>query len=138
MIPAVFMILDTLPLTANGKVDRKRLPDPPAAYLAPPLDLKDTNKALTGQIARLVASILRIDAVDPAVNLMDVGATSIDMVRIVNLLERELNFRPDIIEFYRSPTVVDLARFYEAHLLWSQKAGISSPTAYEDREEGEI
>ena len=138
MIPAVFMLLDALPLTANGKIDRKRLPDPSAAYLVPPSDLKATNTAFTGQIAGLVASILSIDAVDPTVNLMDIGATSIDMVRIVNLLERELHFRPNVIEFYRSPTVAGLARFYEAHLLRSQKAGVASPTASQGREEGEI
>jgi acyl carrier protein len=60
---------------------------------------------------------LKVQDVDPDDNLFDLGATSIDMIRIVNSVERALNFRPRIDVFYRDPTVAALTNSYEQHLL---------------------
>ena len=119
MVPSAFVMLDQLPLTPNGKVDRKALPDPgqlPAESLHRPAEV--TN--FTDRIGQLVASIIKIDSIDPGVNLLTLGATSVDMIRIANLLDSELNFRPEMGEFYRLPTVEGLARAYEQYMHQSQ------------------
>jgi len=121
MIPSAFVLLDQLPLTPNGKVDRQSLPDPgrmPAKSLqARPADAPN----ITDRIGQLVASVLKIDPIDPETNLLHLGATSVDMIRIVNLLDSKLNFRPQINEFYRLPTVSGLARSYEQHQYQGQR-----------------
>jgi len=120
MIPSAFVLLDELPLTPNGKVDREALPDPSEARSESlePSVAKAPN--LMAGIGRLVARILEVGPVDAETNLLNLGATSVHMIRIANLLESELNFRPDIEEFYRIPTLSGLARSYEQHLLQSR------------------
>jgi len=53
---------------------------------------------------------------DSTANLLSLGATSIHMIRIANLLEKEIGFRPPMDKFYGEPTVASLAAMYAVHL----------------------
>jgi len=113
MIPTQFMFLESLPLSSNGKVDRKALPDPTQAVTTTAEEAHAELPASALQIARLVATVLKLDHIDPEMNLLDLGANSVDMIRVVNQLEIEFAFRPRIDEFYQAPTIASLARAYE-------------------------
>lgn len=67
------------------------------------------------QITEIVSSVLSLEQVAPEENLLNLGATSIDMIRIANQLNEELGFRPEIDVFYQFPSVTGLARIYETH-----------------------
>ncbi len=106
MVPASFVTLNEIPRTANGKVDRRQLPapsvlQPPQTAAHPPLE--GTSQVL--RIARLVAEVLKVDRVEPDTDLLSIGATSLDVIRIINRFEREFGVRPRVDDFYRSPTV---------------------------------
>jgi acyl carrier protein len=91
------------------------------------------------QMTGVAMRVLHLDTLDPNTNILSVGANSIDMVRIVNALERELNFRPKLVEFFRSPTIADLVRAYEGSYRQSQKAAPQAlASAADEREEGEL
>jgi amino acid adenylation domain-containing protein len=111
MVPASFVLLESLPLTANGKVNRKALPEIAATAAGPVQPVANTAGAQ--QIARLVAGVLQVDGIEPTDNLLYLGANSVDLIRIANLLEQELGFRPSIESFYRDPTVAGVAAAYE-------------------------
>jgi pyochelin synthetase len=117
MVPSTFLFLDGLPLSANGKVDRKALPTPSQAIVASSQQKPTVETALIAEIVQVVASVLEVDSLDPEANLLECGASSLNIVRIVNLLERLFHFRPKLDEFFRFPTVVWLAISYEKHLL---------------------
>ena len=68
---------------------------------------------MRARFAALVASVVNLGGIEPGANLLELGASSIDIVRIVNLSEKELGFRPRVDEFYMSPTVEWLAWKYE-------------------------
>ncbi len=107
MIPAHFVFLQDLPLTSNGKVDRQALPEPkdeveipdPASY---------TKKGTENDIAQIVAEVLKRDTVGHTENWFNLGATSIDMIRILNRIEQVLSVRPSLDELYRFASVNDL------------------------------
>jgi amino acid adenylation domain-containing protein len=113
MVPSSLTVLDELPLTSNGKVDRHALSlaAPPDARVA--AGVEHATEGVRARFATLVASVMQLDGVEPGVNLLELGASSIDIVRIVNLSESELGFRPRVDEFYMSPTVEWLAWKYE-------------------------
>jgi len=120
MIPATYLFLENLPLSANGKVDRRALSEaegsePGQTALTPAAEIITELPPSTDRIARLVASVIGVDHIEPQASLLDLGANSVDMIRVVNQLESDLGFRPRIDEFYLSPTVVGLARAYEQH-----------------------
>lgn len=110
MVPNVWETLDAMPLTANGKVNRKALPkaipqatvsrEPPAPATADSLE----------QILTLISEELQNTSLRADDNLLDVGANSLDLVRITARLEREFGFRPSLEEFFRDPTAAALSR----------------------------
>jgi len=108
MVPAVFVTLAELPRTASGKVDRAALPEPPAA--APPAAAPAApGSPLAERIAALAAAVLGVERVDPNTPLMDLGAISVDMIRIANQLDKELGFRPRVEDLYRQQTCAAVA-----------------------------
>ena len=84
MIPPAFVVLDTMPRTANGKIDRKALPDPRAAIVANDpaagRPQNETQEILAG-IWREVLGIERIGIHD---NLFELGGDSILVIQIVS------------------------------------------------------
>lgn len=112
MVPGAFVQLEKLPLTANGKVDRRELPAPPVAEMAQPA-AKEISGTANTDIARIVAELLGADRIDPAANLLQLGATSIEMIRIANALDQHLAFRPRMDEFYRDPSINGLTAIYQ-------------------------
>jgi amino acid adenylation domain-containing protein len=124
MVPGAFVMLEKLPLTANGKVDRRELPEPPAldkrepAAIAPAQTARDAD----ADIARLAAAVLGADALDPTANLLQLGATSIEMIRIANALDQHLGFRPRMDEFYRDPSINGLTALFDQQQPKSKRA----------------
>ncbi len=83
MVPSAYVMLDHLPLSPNGKVDRRALPEPAAPAPSAPKNPAPSGRARRVRLAKLVAGVLKLPDVDPDDSLFDLGATSIDMIRIV-------------------------------------------------------
>jgi acyl carrier protein len=112
MVPTAFVVLDALPRTPNGKIDRNALPEPDrgrteisAVAAAPDNDAERT-------IAAVWQEMLALDVVGVETNLFDLGANSLMMVRAVARLSAALDRSLSVVEMFRFPTVRALA----AHL----------------------
>ncbi|HET7505759.1 MAG TPA: amino acid adenylation domain-containing protein [Kofleriaceae bacterium] len=115
MVPGSFVIVAALPLSANGKVDRAALAALDAAPVAAPRDTSRPSAAqppMVARLARLITRVLQVETLDPEANLLDLGVSSLEMIRIANLMQQELGTRPQIDEFYRYPTLEGLAQWY--------------------------
>jgi acyl carrier protein len=106
MVPSRFVAMDSLPLTTSGKLDRKALPAPQSLD---PADEAQSGESTIEEILRIVSRVISSDSLTADSNLLQLGASSIDMVRILNSLECRYRFRPTIDEFYREPTVSALS-----------------------------
>jgi amino acid adenylation domain-containing protein len=107
MIPSIYVVLDTLPLSANGKVDKKLLPLPQFNSSQSREDIKHYNREeqiITG----IVKNILEVTEISPDTNLFHAGLTSLEVVRISNALANELNFRPKIEDLLTRPSLAKL------------------------------
>lgn len=133
MVPTDFVILDSLPLTTNGKVSRAALPDPIRRERAD-LSLFAAD-SLEARIAQCVTNVLKCGKLDARTNLIEAGATSMDMIRVAIALEKELNLRPRIEDLYDDPSIGGLARFFREQSGRGAPASSSVPLG---REEGEL
>ncbi|HEX8558420.1 MAG TPA: amino acid adenylation domain-containing protein [Pyrinomonadaceae bacterium] len=111
MVPGVFAPLAAMPLTPNGKVDRRRLPAPPAVGAKPGADpappRTDSEKAL----ARLWGEVLGREQIDLHDNFFDLGGHSISALRIVTRLRGAFGLDLSPRALFEHPTVAELARF---------------------------
>jgi amino acid adenylation domain-containing protein len=133
LIPSAFVIMRALPLTSNGKVDRSALPEPEPVGREPHREAKARVTPVEQHIADAVASILEVASIDPSANLLEIGANSIDIVKIASLLEKDFGFRLKIEEFYRTPTVEGLAASYETQILQKARTGAERKVAPQDK-----
>lgn len=83
MIPAAFITLTTIPLTPNGKVDRKALPAPDWAKQARSTTFVEPRNPDEQKMAAIWAEVLRVDKVGIQDNIFELGADSLHVFQIV-------------------------------------------------------
>jgi aryl carrier-like protein len=111
-VPASFILLGRLPLTANGKVDRAALPRPEeartreaqAAYVAPRDNLEES-------IAALWQEELHTERVGIDDNFFAMGGHSVTMVRVYHRLRETLGRELPLTAMFEHPTIAALARY---------------------------
>ena len=110
MVPSVVVELESLPLNANGKVDRKALPEPAfergAGYEAP-------QGKVEIALAAIWAEVLGVERVGVSENFFDLGGHSLLLTRMHRLLEDRLQTGLSLIDLFKYPTVGALARRIE-------------------------
>jgi amino acid adenylation domain-containing protein len=111
MLPAAFVVLDALPRTATGKIDRRALPAPEAA--APREEHTAPRTALERAVAEIWQDALRRDHVGLHDNFFDLGGHSLLLVEVHARLSRLVTGELPLVELFRHPTVSSLARFLE-------------------------
>lgn len=113
MIPTFYVLLETMPLTPGGKVDKKALPQPEtgiktADYLAP-------ETALEKQLAEIFAATLGLETVSVLDDFFAIGGTSISATKVaMKCLSQQIPLAyADLFEY---KTVQQLAAFVEKHV----------------------
>ncbi|MFD4999336.1 non-ribosomal peptide synthase/polyketide synthase [Streptomyces buecherae] len=110
MVPSLYVTLERLPLTANGKLDRRALPDPdPAAGAAGSAGThREPATETERRIARIWADVLGLDAVGADDNFFDLGGDSILSMQVVSRLRRD-GLRLATKDLFTHQTVAALA-----------------------------
>jgi amino acid adenylation domain-containing protein len=90
MVPAEYITLDTLPLTSNGKVDRKALPRPNLDLSKSEVIYTPPNTEMERTVAKIVQQLLGIEAVGIHNNFFELGMDSLKLVQLRNQLQTQL------------------------------------------------
>jgi acyl carrier protein len=114
MVPSAFVMLDAVPLTPNGKVDRKNLPSPVARPVALGGGFVAPRSDIERQIARVWQEVLGVDTVGANDNFFDLGGHSLLMVRVHGRLFEIFKGDLSVVDLLRYPTVASLAAFVAA------------------------
>ena len=101
MVPSVIMVLEALPLNANGKIDRKALPEPV-------FDTGETYEAPEGeletQLAQLWADVLGVERVGRGSNFFELGGHSLLALTLVERM-RAAGIRAQVRELFEQPVL---------------------------------
>src|SRR5690606_4385822 len=106
MVPAYFVSLATLPLTENGKIDRKALPEPDRAstqtgYVAPRTPAEET-------LAAIWADVLGLERVGIEDNFFELGGHSLLVMSVIQRM-RQAGLHADVSSFFLAPTIAAVA-----------------------------
>ncbi|MDM3885477.1 amino acid adenylation domain-containing protein [Pseudomonas sp. BCRC 81390] len=105
MVPAQMVLLERLPLTANGKLDKRALPVPGAAsrgYVAPQGDIEET-------LAAVWADVLKLERVGSSDNFFELGGDSILSLQIIARAKRQ-GIRISPKQLFEQQTIAQLAQ----------------------------
>ena len=109
MVPAVIVALDAMPLTPNGKVDRKRLPEPDVEWSSgstyvPPATA--TQEVLAG----IWADVLGRDGIGIRDNFFRAGGHSLLATQVISRVREALHIDAPVRELFEAPTIDEFSR----------------------------
>ncbi len=107
MVPAAFVSLESLPLTENGKVDRRGLPAPTKQRVDPTSTRPENDEEEV--IAATFAEVLGLENVGPEESFFDLGGDSILSIRVITQAARS-GLRFSVAQLFHAPTPRALAR----------------------------
>ncbi|WP_370469510.1 non-ribosomal peptide synthase/polyketide synthase, partial [Corallococcus caeni] len=121
MVPSAFLVLDALPLNANGKVDRKALPAPQGTALASTYAAPET--VTEEQLQALFTQVLRVDRVGIHDDFFSLGGHSLLATQLVSRVRATFRRELPVRALFEAPTVAGLALRIDA----SRTSAVQAP-----------
>ncbi|MFJ3232907.1 amino acid adenylation domain-containing protein [Streptomyces sp. NPDC086787] len=110
MVPGDIVVVERMPLTVNGKIDRAALP-----RTEPDDTEHDTPRTpLEGELAVLFAEVLGVDRVGTDDDFFDCGGSSLQVIRLIWRIRAELGFEVPVRTVFQHPTVAEIAEYLSA------------------------
>jgi len=112
MVPNAFVILEALPLTANGKIDRRALPPPESSseasdkYVAPRTPMEEI-------LATIWSEVLKVQKVGINDNFFELGGHSLLATQLVAQIRDRLKIELPLRQLFNSATLAELAQGIE-------------------------
>jgi amino acid adenylation domain-containing protein/non-ribosomal peptide synthase protein (TIGR01720 family) len=111
MLPAHFVRLSAIPLTPNGKVDTKALPLPQVERTA--VEFAAPASPVERELAAVFAEVLDRAAVPADESFFNLGGHSLLLIAVQTRIAERLGTEIEMVEFFRHPTIRDLAQLVE-------------------------
>jgi surfactin family lipopeptide synthetase A len=105
MIPSYFVQLEKIPINANGKINRKLLPEPTISNINPDSIYVEPGDELEKLIARTWKEVLDLDRVGTRDNFFDLGGNSLKIIRLNNKLSEALGLKIPVVNLFKYPTI---------------------------------
>ncbi len=105
MVPSAFVVLDAIPLTANGKLDRRVLPEPAARTR----EFRPPTTPVENMVADVFADVLGVDRVGLDDDFFELGGNSLVATQVVSRLGAAANTTVPVRALFEAPTVAALA-----------------------------
>ena len=113
-LPAAYVVLEALPLTANGKLDRAALPEPTSGRDASGQPYVGPRDALELDLVHIWEDILGVRPVGVVDDFFDLGGHSLLVAPLAGRIERELGHGLSLTELFQAPTIEQLAQVLRA------------------------
>ncbi|HYO62150.1 MAG TPA: amino acid adenylation domain-containing protein, partial [Pyrinomonadaceae bacterium] len=111
MVPSFFVLLDELPLTVNGKVDRRRLPEPSREAAAG--ERERARTAAEEMVANVFGQVLKVGAVGVGESFFELGGHSLLATQVMSRVREAFGVELPLRTLFEHPTVGELSRRIE-------------------------
>jgi amino acid adenylation domain-containing protein len=115
MVPDTFVFLAALPLTANGKIDRRALPEPEVANAAGEAWVAPAGETEVA-LAEIWEEVLGLSAIGATQDFFALGGHSLTAIQVLTRVRRRFEIELPLPDFFENPTIAGLAGRVEAAL----------------------
>ena len=123
MIPAIFVFLERMPISANGKEDRNALPAPDFSMRAPGKRDVAPRSDFEAKLARIWSEVLGTSRVGVFDNFFDLGGQSLLATRVVSRIQRDLKVECPLRILFETPNLAALSMIL-SHRLQLRDSGV--------------
>lgn len=109
MVPAHIVFIDSFPITLNGKIDVKNLPE----IVSEEIEYIPCSTETEKNIENILKHIFNKKQISAVSNFFDLGADSLATIRLVSEIYSKLKIKIDIQDIYTYPTICDLAKYID-------------------------
>jgi amino acid adenylation domain-containing protein len=113
MVPSAFVLLDAMPLSANGKVNRRALPAPEQSAVEGLGDYRAPQSPVEEMVTAIFLEVLRLESVGLDDNFFELGGHSLSATQVVARIRQSLGVDVPVRALFESPTIAALARAVE-------------------------
>ncbi|MCK4261028.1 MAG: amino acid adenylation domain-containing protein, partial [Halanaerobiales bacterium] len=113
MIPSYFVKLDSIPLTPNGKIDRKALPEPEdnidagVKYVAPTNNVEE-------KLSEIWSDVLGIEKIGINDDFFELGGHSLKATILIGKIHKEFNVEVSLREIFKTPTIKEISNYIQS------------------------
>jgi len=107
MIPVHLIQLEKIPISGNGKVDKKSLPNP--SVLNKKDKFREPTDEIESAILRIYSDVLKKDTIFLEDNFFEIGGNSLNAVRVISRIQKEFNVDIALKEIFYSPVLLDIS-----------------------------
>lgn len=129
MLPSAFVLLEALPLTRHGKVDRKALPRPERNHLEPKRQCQAPRNPMEEALVTIWSDVLKLDHIGVEDNFFELGGHSLLAARLIGRVNEKFQVHLSLRKLYDAPTVAELATLIEPG-----SRDVPGPAAYRNEE----
>ena len=125
MLPGAYVVLDSLPLNDNKKIDRKSLPPPDK------LGLKSVESHVLPRtpteevLAEIMAKVLGVERVGASDNFFDLGGHSLIAAKVMSRVREAFSIEMPVRSLFEAPKVAELAKRVEAEMMRGQELSLT-------------
>ncbi len=113
MVPSAIVVLEAIPLTPSGKVDRLRLPAPSRQRPALATIYAAPRTPLQASLVHLWGALLQLDEIGIDDNFFELGGNSLLALRAVAQMRRDLGLELAVVALFSQPTIAGIAALGE-------------------------
>ncbi|WP_172844423.1 non-ribosomal peptide synthetase [Tumebacillus algifaecis] len=114
MVPSAFVFLDALPLTTNGKIDRKALPQPDFSAVRKEREYIAPSTPTEQKLAQLWSQLLQIEEIGVTDSFFELGGHSLMAMQMVAQVQGDFGINIEVRSLFDDPTLGGLSRAIDA------------------------
>ena len=113
MRPQLFVLLDELPKTHNGKIDRRELPDPNRLRENLSTSFKAPRTPTEAKLAAIWTEVLKRESIGVNHNFFELGGHSLLATQVISRINSAFELNLSLINLFASPTIAEIATYIE-------------------------
>ena len=137
MVPATYTVLESMPLTPNGKLDRQLLPQIDTASEDLTVNYVEPRNDIEEALAKIWAKVLGKQQVSIYDNFFELGGHSLLATQLISRIRDALQVELPVSNLFEAPTVASLAKYIET-VRWAAKNQTTTNRIADTREEVEF